>query len=346
MNLFAQVENMNGGQILDFILFESQGKRLASSFDNVAHRLTLNNLSGGWYRVFVQSLAYNTRYRLILTAATSRSFPDAGNSPNSAVDLGGVNQNGQVRVDSVSPGDADWFRIQVAQNSTQVKVYLFDAQANDSARVALVNSSIRTMREVLVSENSSGPLMDTSLAAGTYYVSVTAAQGASGSVGTGYRLLVTGQGNTGSAQPPPLPPQATPPENPTNTRQPLDGGSNNRQLPTFIGGLFFPGRIVKTDSIGGGDSDDWYSIDANFIDSQMPRNRISFTLTGAANAGIEVYTFNGRTPIDSRILAGASLKELVAYLVPGTYLIHVIPIATQSPASGYQLKVVALDLKR
>ena len=177
--------------------------------------------------------------------------------------------------------------------------------------------------------------MDISLAAGTYYVSITSTQGASGAIGTGYRLLVTGEANTSSPPPPPPPPppQGDPPSGPR-----YDRGSNDRRFPTFGAGVFINGPTVTNDSIGGGDSDDWYAIDVTYtrVGNTLP---VSITLTGAANAGIELYRSNERTPFDQKRVPGQMTKNFEPFLAPGRYLIHMIPLATPSPASNYVLTI-------
>ena len=186
--------------------------------------------------------------------------------------------------------------------------------------------------------------MDISLAVGTYYLKITPAEVTSGAIGTGYRLLVTGHSNAGSISPGPG--GNPPPGGTTPPRPPYDAGSNNRQFPTFIGSPFI-GRLDRSDSIGGGDSDDWYSIDVSYTRRDARYNHISIRLTGTATAGIELYRPNGTAPFDKRPMPGKTNDfDLWLDSREGKYLIHIIPLASPSPAISYTLTVQDLNTGR
>jgi hypothetical protein len=189
----ARIDFSNDQGDLDLALYNSSGALLASSTTvDDFEQVNLAGLSAGTYylEVYGYEGATNAQYTLSLRAPETSVNPDPlepNNAPNLATDLGKGGGSISLPELTITPGDADYFKLTTDATGTaasHVGISFLNAQGD--LQLALFDGSLNQLRTSFTSGDGEQISLQ-GLPAGTYYIEVF---GASASVANHYALTV------------------------------------------------------------------------------------------------------------------------------------------------------------
>lgn len=270
----------------DVQLLNSSGGVITSSTLGGSVAESINRqLTAGTYYVRVYPYSGNTNYNLALSASAVYQPDGAGNTLNTARDIGTLSSSRSFQ-DFVGTIDTnDYYRFNLSQTSN-FNLLLNGLSAN--ADVQLLNSS----GEVLQSSHGESSLSESitrTLNAGNYYVRIYPYSGS-----TNYNLSLSATA-VGS----------------------IDGAGNTLATARNIGIL--TGSRSFQDFVGTTDTNDYYRFDLT------QNSNFSLALSGlSADADVELLNSNGQV-IASSVTSGLNSESINRSLATGTYYVRVYP---------------------
>ena len=271
------------------------------------------NVVSGWYYIQVRNFdSSTTTYRLGITARDLNTYPDAGDSFNTATPLQGVGINGTSWQDEVGLGDTtDIFRVELPAGSNFLTIHAFDTYSGGATVQLLdVNQNLLQTRTVDGTRNA---LIQRTVPGGSYFIRMQQAGGTvQTAAGSRYHLWVRNE----------------------QTQADYAGDLNN---PRYMGGVRV-GRTHTADDfvVARIDQVDAYSFDVLPINGANTAQYFNIAIRG--NTGdANLYLLDANKNIIANSTSAGSNETISRYLRPGRF--HLMVLSTGTQGIPYRLTI-------